>query len=1165
MTQTLKILKQTSKKIKYVIHLADIHIRRRDRDDEYLKQFKKLHDDLKDGEYDETNSVIVVCGDIIHDKINLHPVSVKLVKEFFVLLCDIAPCVCIAGNHDKSLLNLEHDSLHSIIGKHFKTKHELFLLSDSGLYEYENIIFGHSCFEDNKIIRCDIKTDKYKCGLYHGIVNGAIDENGMEYKDDKNNSYVNINMFRDYDFVFLGDIHKHSFLTDTIAYSGSLIQQHRNESLEKGYIVWNLKKRKGVFTKLESDIGRMKITIDEDGKYDVNYNTIPKNLELDIECMSLNRVDIEKLCKGLEDKGIKILKRSERMRIKNKQIDTKININGKDKDLTLIKTENDVIKLLIDKIKMDNPDNKNINYDDITKVIKNIIKENNFMKIQSKKNIKLLELQFNGMSIYGEKNYIDFKKFNRIMGLNGKNSQGKTAFIDCILCAIYGESSRGNRTDMININKTKYTSSIKLLVSKVEYRIERELKRNSRDKTSTEVKEFIYLYENDKNISGGTIVDTRNLINEKIGTKEDFIMTCLIPQKSIFQGKCVGFTDLTDIQKRDLLCKISRLDIYDKIYTECDKINLKQKKALGTVSNKIKQNYKKYGDKIEENLRKQIDDIKKIELDNDKRLESLINKKEKLNNKKIYSSCELDNLKNQIKVYQNIESIKNIDLSEIEEDINNYKIELKNNEEQLNEYQNQIKSHNDLEDNENIEQQIITLKNKIKEEKQYIKYVYSSTYTLDDMLELNIEEKKELHEKICNKKKSLEDELDQDFIDKYENKKNKLEELESNKEELNIKLESNEKTILMMNDYSYDKNCKYCMKNNETQKKINLENDINQIKEDIESVDNKIEKINKYLIKKEKKYNKQKSIQKELEELDITIQENETLISHYETNKRAVEATKNVEEMNEQLYKLETSYNKIHNEILHLENQILKLNNKLRELCDMKQKYLEYKEILKQKELLLKEFKPLEEELNNINKEYLTLQNKKTKNHNELINLESDLKTFSMMNTERIELTKEVDNLYILLNSLKNNGGLIDSIMTNMIIPQFNNIVNNLIKEFGGVEIKITYINSSIMIRNIDNVSISRDGGYRRFLNNILYRIALSKFNNYYETNFFIIDEATDSADNDNKEHIKNLIKYMKEEYDWILIISHDDSIKETYENVLQIKHISDTCKSINY
>ncbi len=108
----LKKISDTNKIIKYLIHLADIHIRRtNERLEEYKEVFSNLEKDLLDRDLNPDNSLIIVCGDIFHDKELLSPISVELCKYFFNMLSNITNIIVIPGNHDIVENNQDINSL----------------------------------------------------------------------------------------------------------------------------------------------------------------------------------------------------------------------------------------------------------------------------------------------------------------------------------------------------------------------------------------------------------------------------------------------------------------------------------------------------------------------------------------------------------------------------------------------------------------------------------------------------------------------------------------------------------------------------------------------------------------------------------------------------------------------------------------------------------------------------------------------------------------------------------------------------------------------------------------------------------------------------------------------------------------------------------------------
>ena len=98
--------------IKTIAHLADIHIRKLHRFVEYRKVFKQLYKQLRVVKPD----LIYIGGDVVHGKLDTSPEEVRMVANFFLDLCKIAPTIVIPGNHDCNLNNKSReDTLSPII------------------------------------------------------------------------------------------------------------------------------------------------------------------------------------------------------------------------------------------------------------------------------------------------------------------------------------------------------------------------------------------------------------------------------------------------------------------------------------------------------------------------------------------------------------------------------------------------------------------------------------------------------------------------------------------------------------------------------------------------------------------------------------------------------------------------------------------------------------------------------------------------------------------------------------------------------------------------------------------------------------------------------------------------------------------------------------------
>ena len=208
--------------LKTIYHLADIHIRNVRRHKEYRQVFERLYAEIQK---DVDDAVIVIAGDIVHAKLEMSPELVDMTFEFFENLANILPTILITGNHDCNLNNLSRmDTLTSIV-KNIGNKN-LFYLKYSGVYDVADTKFVVMSVFDKpeNFIRADQADGNKKVALYHGTMHQAITDTGFKLYNDK----VKQNVFKGYDIVLLGDIHKHQFMNkqETYAFPGSLIQQN---------------------------------------------------------------------------------------------------------------------------------------------------------------------------------------------------------------------------------------------------------------------------------------------------------------------------------------------------------------------------------------------------------------------------------------------------------------------------------------------------------------------------------------------------------------------------------------------------------------------------------------------------------------------------------------------------------------------------------------------------------------------------------------------------------------------------------------------------------------------------------------------------------------------------------------------------------------------------
>lgn len=192
------VLAKGNKTIKQIAHLADIHIMKEERHDEYRKVFKNLYDSLSET-LEKDVSVIVICGDIIHDKNYITSQSLRILIEFMKGLTNIADVIVIPGNHDVVITNPDKNTIASLLETDvLKTKNKLYYFDEQGYYAYYNILFGYTDMISDTVLSGNIKTDKIKIALYHGTISGSkvTNENGeYVFTSETNNRLFSLKSF----------------------------------------------------------------------------------------------------------------------------------------------------------------------------------------------------------------------------------------------------------------------------------------------------------------------------------------------------------------------------------------------------------------------------------------------------------------------------------------------------------------------------------------------------------------------------------------------------------------------------------------------------------------------------------------------------------------------------------------------------------------------------------------------------------------------------------------------------------------------------------------------------------------------------------------------------------------------------------------------------------
>ena len=1027
------------KKIKYIHHISDVHIRNLKRHAEYEQVFERLYEKIKQNRED---SIIYIGGDIAHSKTDMSPELVDQTSRFLKSLSEICPTIVITGNHDCNLNNLNRlDVLTPIINN--LNLPNLHYLKRSGVYDIADMSFVvWDVWEDEEdyIKASDFEADT-KVVLYHGTVDRSKTDVGFSLP-----GKVTIDYFDGYDLGLIGDIHKRQYLDKekTIAYCGSLIQQNHGESIGHGYLLWEVETKKSEYIEIPNDYGYYTIDIDKGIVPDVKG--MPKKARLRVRVSNTNGIELKKALAiihhryGIKDVTITKVDRRDVGSSNNEMVIG--DVNDTDYQYELIE---DYLKR-----------NHAITDETLVKIKKLNEEINNELppaRVKRNINWKLKHFEFSNMFCYGENNYVDFTQLDGIVGMFAPNASGKSTLLDALSFCLFDITSRTTRAaSVLNNRKNNFYCKVNFEVGGLDYFIERKASKRARDGHVKVNVNFWMIDDKGQTISlnGDQRRTTNYNINQVVGTYEDFILSTLSTQNNF-----TVFIDKTQKERKELLSTFMGTDIFDSLYQSAnDKISETQ--TLLRDFSKVD-----YSKNLAE-LQKQTTLLQVKQTDLLSKKEKQVEKQNKLNNKIIKLTKKLkvvdDNIQDIDKLEKDLIS-QSSDFKEVIKDIDKTLSEFNDISNLLDEIETTITQY----ESDNINEQ------------------YSEFQTL------------------------------QQSRDEFQIEIDKL------KVEVRNKLDKTEK----LKGVTWDEDCEHCMSNPLTIDARETEKNLEKDKELAAA----------YLEKKNK-------MDKEIEALNPIIEQKE---KYDEYKSSLVEAEFRERELKTNLQYFKERKKNINSSIETIEQ-------------DIKQ-YNEQKSNIKYNKKIKEDIQVVQNDLDDVEDVIVNLTSDITEVHADIKVGDSEMKNINNKIKEIEELENKNQAYRYYLDAVRR-----DSVPYELLekaIPtiegEINNILGQLVDFQMSLEMDGKNINSNIVYDDVNQWPLELSSGMERFISSLAMRVGLINVSNLPRSNFLAIDEGWGTMDSDNINSVYNLFQYLKGQFQFALIVSHVDSMRDAVDTLLEI------------
>ena len=344
-------------------------------------------------------------------------------------------------------------------------------------------------------------------------------------------------------------------------------------------------------------------------------------------------------------------------------------------------------------------------------------------------------------------------------------------------------------------------------------------------------------------------------------------------------------------------------------------------------------------------------------------------------------------------------------------------------------------------------------------------------------------------------------------------------ELESLKQSVGVKLEK----IKKLGDLEYDESCEYCMKNPFTLDAIETKKSIDIDKTKVKDLLKRIDGYNKW---HNDNWRKVDSGHTDLIETTNALDKITLLINESKQSKQL---------LNE---KQKNYFNQ------------LKFNE------EKIQKYYEQEQDIVYNSNIEKEIKTIEENLNDTNYKLDKVNKEINSVFAEIKVLDTKRKNI-LDNIDKVaDLEKKYEAYEYYLDAVKRDG--VPYELITKALPTIEGEVNNILSQL--VDFQMVFEMDGKNINNFivyddDNIwPLELSSGMERFISSLAIRVGLINVSNLPRSNFLAIDEGWGTMDSDNLNSVYSLFQYLKSQFQFTLIVTHIDSMRDAVDTLLEVK-----------
>jgi DNA repair exonuclease SbcCD ATPase subunit len=390
-------------------------------------------------------------------------------------------------------------------------------------------------------------------------------------------------------------------------------------------------------------------------------------------------------------------------------------------------------------------------------------------------------------------------------------------------------------------------------------------------------------------------------------------------------------------------------------------------------------------------------------------------------------------------------------------------------------------------------------------------------------LEYELGDAKTSHEKYIGLSKEFDKETLMEKKERIDIVRNRITELEADLRSVKLKVQHCQDKIDNLKDHEYDPNCQFCVNNVFVKDAEHAKSQIWGFEQDRDELIFEINDLNE-------EFTKNSSVYSELEKL-------------HSLENSAFKYEKQIYSVEKQIFSAKEEQKKIQDEIGNIDIQI--------------EKYKENEDAINQNNKIQSEIDELENEKNSISKVELKRIDENILEYNGNVKVSEKVIDECEVSIQKLkDLEKEYEAYDYYLKAVNRNGVPYELISNALpsIQEETNNILANVVDFQVLFDTDGKSINTYIVYDNDRFWNLELSSGMEKFISSLAIRTALIQVSSLPRPNFIAIDEGLGVLDPTVMANFSLFMEYLKTQFEFVILISHIDSVRDMVDNHIEIK-----------